>query len=590
MTYFVTTPEHTRFLLETVGELSKTLELPAHQRTTMDLSFAILEEAEKFATNILAPLNVKGDKQGSQRNDNGSVKTPDGFADAYQKFTEMGWNSATVSGDLGGQGLPYTLNVALQELWQGANMAFALCPLLTQGAIELLNHYGDDEQKLDYLPWIVSGQWTATMCMTEPQAGSDVGAIRTSATANGDHYLIKGSKIYITYGEHDMAENILHLVLARLPDAPAGAKGISLFIVPKFMLNRDGSLGARNDVVCASLEHKLGIHGSPTATIVFGEKTGAIGYLVGEPHQGLRAMFTMMNSARLAVGIQGIAQGAQALAHAKYFAAERVQGKAVGQTTPCSIDKHPDIRRVLLNSQAQIDGLRGLAFYIGRQMDIAHAHTDERTRKNATALVDLLIPVIKAHGTDSGIHVVNQCLQVFGGMGFVEETGIAQRLRDVRITAIYEGTNGIQANDLITRKVLLQEGGVLHAFFAEIMECCSAVHDAPHHVLKAPSIAIQEAVRQLDLVSLWVRKMHDKSAHDDSVLNSLLFHAAHYMELFGLVCQGYMLLHAAHSGLQKLDSYSQSFVEERIKMVVYFSRYLLPKAMMLSQMIISEQE
>lgn len=590
MSHFSTTPDLTRFLMEEIGDLSHTLHLTAHQRTTADLADAILEEAEKFASNILAPLDSVGDRQGCVRDNTGHVKTPDGFAAAYKQFTEMGWNAATVCGDLGGQGLPHTLNVALQELWQGANMAFALCPLLTQGAIELLTVYGDDEQKLQYLPWIVSGQWTATMCMTEPQAGSDVGAVRTSAIPNGDHYLIKGSKIFITYGEHDMAENILHLVLARLPDAPEGAKGISLFIVPKFLLNRDGSLGARNDVICASIEHKLGIHGSPTATMMFGETTGAIGYLVGEANQGLRAMFTMMNAARLAVGIQGIAAGTQALIHAKHYASERVQGRAHGEKTPATIDKHPDIRRILLSGQAHIDALRGLAFYIGRQMDLAHSHNDERVRNNAAELVDLLIPVVKGYGTDIGNQVVSQSLQVFGGMGFIEETGIAQRLRDVRITTIYEGTNGIQANDLITRKILLQDGGVLHAFMAEIMEYCSAVSQSNQSILKGPTRALEDACRQLDLVSLWARKRHEAAKTNPEAMNALLFHAAHYMELFGLVCQGYMLIRAAFAAVNRMENYPRNLVEDRVKLAVYFTRYLLPKSLMLAQMIASEQE
>lgn len=588
MSHFTLQPELTRFLLNEVGQLPDTLALSAHQRTTPELADAILNEAEKFAANALAPLDAVGDAQGCTRHEDGTVTTPQGWADAYAQFIEMGWNAATVETDLGGQGLPFTLDVALQELWQGANMAFSLCPLLTHGAIELLTSYGNETQRTHYLPWIISGDWTATMCMTEPHAGSDVGAIRTTATPDGDAYRIQGSKIFITYGEHDMAENILHLVLARLPDAPNGAKGISLFLVPKFLLNADGSLGARNDVTCAAIEHKLGIHGSPTAVMNFGEKDGAIGYLVGEENDGLRAMFTMMNAARLSVGIQGIAQATQATEHAKIYAAERVQGKLDGKEA--TINKHPDVKRMLLASQAHCTALRGLALYVGRQMDLAHYHPDETVRHNAAARVDLLIPVIKGHSTNLAQTITSDALQVFGGMGYVEETGIAQRVRDARITPIYEGTNGIQANDLMMRKILLEDGVVLREYIAEIIEACARVHESEYTIMKGPARVVEEACRQLDIASLWAWQRHNNAAESPQQRHALLFHASHYLELLGLVSEGYILLVSAWKALEKAENYSQTLVEETVKSLAFFTRYLLPKAPMLAQMIVSETE
>ncbi|MGQ0527001.1 MAG: acyl-CoA dehydrogenase [Alphaproteobacteria bacterium] len=411
------------------------------------LAESILEEAAKLSSEILAPLNVVGDKQGAKLS-NGAVTTSPGFKEAYHQYRDAGWNSVVFPEEFGGQGLPWALAFAVQEMWQGANMAFGLCPLLNQGAVEAILAHGSDAQKKFYLPKLIEGTWTGTMNLTEPQAGSDLGLLNTKAVKQADGtYKISGQKIFITYGEHDFADNIIHLVIARIEGAPADVKGISLFIVPKFL---EG--GTRNDVICTGIEHKLGIHASPTCTMQFGDKGGATGYLVGIENEGLKYMFTMMNNARLSVGLQGVAIAEASYQKARQYAEERVQGKSFETGKRVSIEHHPDVRRMLMSMQSQIEAGRALTFAAAMALD--KANTGD---KNAQARVEILTPIVKSWCTDMACEVTSLGLQIHGGMGYIEETGAAQFYRDARILPIYEGTNGIQGADLSFRKLLRDE-------------------------------------------------------------------------------------------------------------------------------------
>ena len=421
---------------------------------SLDLSNAVLEEASKFAKDVLAPLNRIGDLEGS-RLDGDQVTTPTGWKEAYTAFKDSGWCSLAMSPKYGGQGFPKVMATAVYEMWDSANMSFSLCPLLTNGAIEAIQSHGDDKLQAIYLEKLVSGDWAGTMNLTEPQAGSDLSAVRTKAVPEGDHYLVKGQKIYITYGEHDLTENIIHLVLARTPDAPEGVKGISLFVVPKFIVNESGTLGERNDVKCISLEHKLGIHASPTAVMSYGETGGAIGYLVGEENNGLMYMFTMMNAARHSVGREGMAISEASFQLAHSYATSRVQGQPLGGG---SIIQHPDVKRMLMTMKSKIEAMRALAYACAFEYDVTDRHQDEEQRSLSRRRGDLLTPIVKGWCTEEAQEITSLGVQVHGGMGFIEETGAAQYQRDARITTIYEGTTGIQAGDLVGRKTL-RDGG-----------------------------------------------------------------------------------------------------------------------------------
>ncbi len=469
MTSYSPPTDHMRFVLNRMIGIDNLAELPGCGDLDTALVDHILDEAGKFAAGELAPLNAIGDQMGA-RLENGVVRTPEGFKEAYRKFINGGWNGLQFPEDYGGQGLPWTVATAVSEMWHSANMAFGLCPLLTQAGIELLLKFGTDEQRATYLAKLVSGAWTGTMCLTEPHAGTDVGALKTKATREGDHYRIQGTKIYITYGDHDFTDNIIHMVLARVPGAPAGTKGISLFIVPKFLVNADGSLGDRNDLRAVSLEHKLGIHGSPTCVMSFGDGEGAIGYLVGEEQGGMKAMFTMMNNARLAVGLQGLAIAERAYQAAFAYAKDRVQGARTGNGSaqPIKIIEYQDVRRMLLSMQCRIEAMRAMIYITAADLDRASRLDEGPEQQAAKDRVDLLIPLVKAWCSDAGFEIASEALQVHGGMGYIEETGIAQHMRDARINMIYEGTNGIQALDLVGRKLFLADGAAIASLFEEL--------------------------------------------------------------------------------------------------------------------------
>jgi alkylation response protein AidB-like acyl-CoA dehydrogenase len=555
------------FTMKAIAGLDALTELPGYADATAETVQAILEEAGKFAGEVLAPLNAVGDREGC-RIENGVVRTPTGSKEAYRGFAEAGWNAVAFDPDYGGQGMPWVLTSALQEIWNSADMAFSLCPLLTQGAIEALQLHGTPEQKSTYLPKMISGQWTGTMNLTEPQAGSDLGAIRTKAEPTGEDgvYRVKGQKIFITYGEHDFTENIVHFVLARLPDAPAGSKGISLFIVPKFLPNADGTpngpLGKRNDLHVVSLEHKLGIHASPTCVMAYGDNEGATAYRVGEPHRGLEYMFTMMNNARLAVGIQGLSIAERAYQHAVAYARQRVQGAPVDGAKGAPILNHPDVRRNLLTMRALTEGMRALVLYCAGALDRAKRHPDKAERARNQALTDLLIPIVKAWCTDQGVRVASIGVQVYGGVGFIEETGAAQYFRDSRIAPIYEGTNGIQAMDLLGRKLLRDQGQAMQGLIAEISGSLGALED---------KASLTAALRQMEQATASILKT------GQSDLPGALAVATPYLGLCGTVIAGWLLARAA-AAARNQSGLSADFVSAKQATAAFFSSNILVEA------------
>ena len=448
-----------RFVLEEITDLAGLARLDGFEHADPDTVAELLAEAGRFFAEQFAPLDRVGDVQHSRRNDDGSVTTPDGFAKAYRLYVDAGWPAVPFPHEYGGGGFPWLVGTAMQEAQTSANMAFSLCPMLTQGAIDMLVHYGSEEQRETYLAKMVTGEWTGTMNLTEPQAGSDLGALTTRAVPAGDGtWRITGQKIFITYGEHDLADNIVHFVLARVPDAPAGTRGVSCFIVPKHLVAADGTPGERNGVHCLSIEHKMGINASPTCVLAYDD---AVGYLVGEPNQGMRFMFAMMNTARLAVGVQGLAVAERAYQRALEHARQRVQGQPVGAPPGAAIVEHPDVRRMLLTMRAHIEALRCLHYLNSECIDLSRRHPDSSVRAARAELTDLLTPISKAWGTELGVEVTSLAVQVHGGMGYIEETGVAQHYRDIRIAPIYEGTNGIQAIDLVGRKLGLRAGDAI---------------------------------------------------------------------------------------------------------------------------------
>src|SRR5882762_5418977 len=500
-----------RFVLEEVAALDQLATLPGYAAASPDLVDAILDEAAKLAGNELAPLNQPADRAGSVL-ENGVVRTPPGFREAYARYVEGGWNGLAFDPEYGGQGLPLALAIPVAEMWNSACMSFALCPLLTVGAVELLQAHGSNEQKRRYLGKLVSGEWTGTMNLTEPQAGSDLGALRSRAVPAhdprwGEHYRITGQKIFITYGDHDLVPNIVHMVLARTPEAPPGYRGISLFLVPKFLPDGGGGVGSRNDIRTLSLEHKLGIHASPTCVLAYGEDEGAIGWRIGEENRGREYMFTMMNGARLNVGLQGVAIAERAYQQARDFARIRVQGRPLGATAnaePLPIIHHPDVRRMLLWMRTATEAMRALAYYTAGMIDQGRRHPEPAARRAAGRRADLLIPVVKAWCTDLGVAVASTGIQVHGGMGYVEETGAAQHLRDARIAPIYEGTNGIQANDLVGRKLMRDKGAAARALIAEMRETDAALGARAGEDSSAICGQLSPAVDALEAATAWI--------------------------------------------------------------------------------------
>lgn len=549
--------------------------LPGGEELSDELLTAIFEEGGKFASGVLAPLNRIGDIEGSKLI-NGAVKTPEGWQDAYRQFVEGGWNAVPFDPDYGGQGLPHLVATAMFDLWHSANMAFTLCPMLTQAAVEALSKYGSPEQKEKYLPKLISGEWTGTMQLTEPQAGSDLARVRTKAVREGDHYRISGQKIFITYGDHDLTDNTIHMVLARTPDAPEGVKGISLFIVPKFLVNDDGTLGARNDARCVSLEEKMGIHASPTAVMQYGEDDGAIGYLVGEENKGLAYMFTMMNNARLSVGLEGVGIAERAYQKAALFARERIQSREIvgDSPDPVAIIRHPDVRRMLMTMRALAEAGRALAYYAAGKLDLAKRHSNPDARKAAAARVDLLIPIVKAWCTENGSEAAWNGVQVHGGMGYVEETGAAQYMRDAKIAEIYEGANGIQANDLIGRKLARDGGEEARAMIAEMRDVDGALADAGAEFVELRA-RLTQGLNALENATQWLLEQHKADVRDAAA------GAMPYLRLWGVVAGGWMMARAALAAKSDLDADDgdKAFLQAKIATANFYGERILPRAL-----------
>ncbi|MBK9022167.1 MAG: acyl-CoA dehydrogenase [Sulfuritalea sp.] len=527
-----------RFLLQEVTGLAAIAQLPGCGDATPDTVDAVLEEAGKFAAGVLAPLNAVGDRE-SCRLDNGKVITPAGWREAYKAFAEGGWVGLGLSPDFGGQGLPKCVATPVWEMWFSANTAFTMLPQLNTGESEAILLAASDELKATYLEKLVTGEWGGTMNLTEPQAGSDLAAIRTRAEPQADgSYRLSGQKIFISYGDHEITPNIVHLVLARLPDAPPGVKGISMFLVPKFLVNADGSLGAQNDVRCVGLEHKLGIHGSPTCAMSFGDNGGAAGWIVGQPNRGLEYMFIMMNEARFGVGVQGIGIGERAYQQALAFARERVQGRdAVSGAVGIPIINHPDVKRMLLTMRARIMAARALAYTAAGWFDLARHSPDKAAADKAKRYVDLLMPVVKGWSTELCQQICYDAIQVHGGMGFVEETGIAQHYRDARIITIYEGTTGIQANDLIGRKVLRENGATLRELIVEMRGVGAAL--AATESLRPLAVRLEEDIAALERALDWIL------ANGKEHMAAVLAGAVPFLHLLGTVCGGWQLARVA---------------------------------------------
>ena len=580
MSEYVAPLKDIRFVMQELAGLDQVVALPGCEEASPDVIDAILDEAAKFAGAVLSPLNRVGDREGAKWKDT-VVTTSPGFKEAYRQFVDNGWNGLGCDPEFGGQGLPKLLSTAVSEMWKAANHAFSLCPMLTQGAIEALMIAGTDAQKAAYLPNLVSGEWTGTMNLTEPSAGSDLAAVRSRAEPVGDGtFRIFGQKIFITYGEHDMTDNIVHLVLARTPNAPEGVKGISLFVVPKFMLNADGTLGERNDVFCVSIEHKLGIHGSPTAVLAFGDNGGAIGTLVGEENRGLEYMFIMMNAARFNVGLEGLGDAERAYQRAVMYAKDRVQGTEVGVRggPKVPIIKHPDVRRMLMSMRARIEAMRALAYVTAAAQDNAHNNPDEAARKQGQAFADLMIPVVKGWSTESAIDIASLGVQVHGGMGFIEETGAAQHLRDARITTIYEGTTAIQANDLIGRKIAREKGVTIKGVIAE-MRAAATLLDGD---LAGIGMRQSAAVDALERAVFWIVdnfSSDPKAAHVGAVP---------FLHLLGIVAGGWQMGRAAVIARAKaaLDD-SDPFWAAKLVTTRFYADHFLTQAAGLADSVVT---
>ena len=566
------------FVVKELLGLEPLAALPGGEGAEAELFDAVLAESARLTQEVLVPLNPVGDHEPA-RLDEGKVITPRGFKAAYEQFLAGGWNGLTAPADFGGQGLPSIFAAPLEEMWHGANMAFTLGPLLTRGAVEAIDYAGTAAQKVRYLPNLITGRWMGTMNLTEPQAGSDLGALRTHAVPAGDgSYRLTGQKIFITYGDQDWTENIIHLVLARLPDAPAGVRGLSLFIVPKILLNDQGNLAEPNQVRTVSLEHKLGIHGSPTCMLSYGDEGGAWGELLGEPHRGLELMFVMMNAARFSVGVQGLAIGDRACQGALEYARTRIQGLPVGESQLQPIVHHPDVLRMLAEMEARLQAGRTLAYYAGWMIDQAHLETDPQRKARAQRRSDLLTPLVKGHCTELGVWASNVALQVFGGMGFIEETGAAQHYRDARITTIYEGTTGIQANDLVGRKLWRDQGLAVR----ELLEEISATLKELQEEGKVGATVLQALAEVLKLTAQATERLLRQGATDPRWGLGV---AVPYLHLLSYCVSAWWMARSARVAAWGRGGLPAEFYRYKQNVVSFYAAHVLPQALVLARQI-----
>ncbi len=569
-----------RYTLRDIIGFSDVIDSGAFEDLSGDLVDAVLEEAGRFAAEVLGPLNRKGDTHNPTLKGN-EVTTSPGWKEAYTKWVEGGWGALPCPPEFGGQGLPLSLSLAVQELWNTAVSAYGIGTLLTQGAVEAIHAFCPDDIKRKYLPKMTTGDWTGTMNLTEPHCGSDLGALRAKAEPRGDgSYLVRGTKIFITYGEHDLTENIIHLVLARIVGAPGGVKGISMFLVPKFLVNDDGSLGERNDVKCVGLEHKLGIHGSPTCTLAFGEDTGAVGWLVGEENRGLACMFKMMNNARLHVGMQGMAIAERATQDALTYAQDRKQGSRPGRHGMVAIIEHPDVRRMLMTMKSMTQAARAICYATAGAIDLSKHHKDENERRKYDAMAWLLTPVAKAFSTDIGVEVASIGIQVHGGMGYIEETGAAQHYRDARITPIYEGTNGIQAIDLAIRKLPLGKGEVVGGFIKELRAITRDVLASNDPAFGCMGDRLSEALEALQDATDWMLRALGEDEEDRALAS-----ATPYLRLFGLATGGALLARGALGVSKRMNGKGGDEDAARILLARYFAENHLPETAALCSIV-----
>ncbi len=569
------------FVIKNLINLDELNKISDYQHFSDDLVDAILEEAGKIGSEVLDPCNLSGDHEGSKRLDSGEVRTPKGYKEAYESLRDGGWFGLEAKEQYGGQQIPVTLSAAVNEIWHSSNMSLALCHLLTQGLIYALQKSASDDQKNFYVPKLASGEWTGTMNLTEPQAGTDLSSIKTRAVKENDHYKISGQKIYITYGEHDLSENIIHLVLARTPDAPEGNKGISVFIVPKFIPNEDGSLGQKNDVSCLSIEKKLGVKGSPTAVLQFGDNGGAIGYLVGEENQGLNIMFEMMNHARFSVGVQGVAVSERAYQQSKMYAFDRVQGIPIDGNKGDPIIDHPDVLRLASTMKSEVEAMRALAIYGGFTLDMTKSSQNEYWETKSS----LMIPIIKGWLTERSLEITSNAIQIHGGMGFIEETGIAQHYRDARILPIYEGTTAIQANDLVFRKTLRDNGKAITELVEEINSEISEISNSGNEVLKN----LCEKMTQSIVTS---KKVIDHIVSISNNKKRPAVSGVNYLMMLGYVFGGWMMIKSASKSLElkNTDELDEDFLNAKVNTSSIYLSSILPKIESLSSIILKGDE
>ena len=570
MTNYTAPLDDINFVIQHMVNFSEIQEKYNNDNLEWDVIGAVFEEASKLSSNVLSPLNAVGDQQGSRMVD-GKVITPDGWKEAFKKITEGGWVGLGSSEKYGGQGFPIVIAGAVAEMFQAANLSFSLWPLLSQGAGDAILRHGSSELKDKFLPKLFSGEWTGTMNLTEPQAGSDLAAVCTKAIPNGNHYLISGSKVFISYGDHDMCDNIIHLVLARTPDAPAGVKGISLFIVPKIMVNEDGSLGEENNLRSVSIEHKLGIRASPTCVMAFGDNEGAVGYLVGKENHGLAYMFVMMNRARFEVGMQGVSMAERSYQKALDYAKERVQGIPFNGKSGDTIIKHPDVRRLLMHMKSQIQAMRALTYLGGGMLDLSHLETNDIRKVKSKAEAEFLTPILKAWCTERGCEMTSLGLQVHGGVGFIEETGAAQYYRDARIITIYEGTTAIQSNDFVFRKTLRDEGVTAKRLLSKWKAETHEILDTELQDAKA------KILRSFDHCDAALALMMKRSKDSPAKIAST---AVAYLDIWGYVIGGYLMLKAASIAKSQIQNGAEnhSFLESKIACAEFYINHILPQA------------